>query len=189
MQSIKNYINGVRVYHLFMNVQFPDISHVSLQLTYKGLSKLLFYSPHQAPPITPEILLKIRSLLDPSSIFQTSLWCLFLFCFYMMCRKSSIVPPTKTAFDSNKFLSRNDVVCTPFGLLVTLKYSKTNQHGDNNVVIPLHANPGSSLCPVQAFNDMCAKNPVNSSDPLFCYLNQGRLVPFDADTVDNRLKS
>ena len=105
-----------------------------------------------------------------------------------MCRKSSIVPPTKTAFDSNKFLSRNDGVCTPFGLLVTLKYSKTNQHGDNNVVIPLHANPGSSLCPVQAFNDMCAKIPVNSSDPLFCYLNQGRLVPFDADTVDKSFK-
>ena len=58
-QSIRNYLNGVKLYHLLNDAEFPSLQDFQIKLTLRGLSKVLFHSPKQAAPFTPEILLEI----------------------------------------------------------------------------------------------------------------------------------
>ena len=69
-----------------------------------------------------------------------------LFAFFMMAKKSSIVPASEVEFDKAKYLCRYDIILTSFGLQVNLKYSKTNQFGDKNIMLPMYALPDSPLC-------------------------------------------
>ncbi|XP_052778483.1 uncharacterized protein LOC128215918 [Mya arenaria] len=105
-----------------------------------------------------------------------------------MCRKSSIVPDSSVTFDKSKYLCRNDVSVTDFGIVVLLKYAKTNQFGDNNVVIPLCKNDSSSLCPVKAFQNMCRLVPLAPSEPLFGTISVGEVIPLDASCVDRMFR-
>ena len=57
---------------------------------------------------------------------------------------------TSEKFDPKKQLCRSDVVVGNNGLLVTIRWSKTNQFGGRAHVVPLVAIPGSPLCPVGA---------------------------------------
>ena len=69
---------------------------------------------------------------------MSSIWCAFVFAFFMMARKSSIVPNSVLNFDPVKYLCRKDVRLTSYGLEVQLKISKTNQFGDKNIILPMY---------------------------------------------------
>ena len=64
VQSIRNYVNGVKYLHVFSDAEFPNLADIQIKLTLRGLSKILFHTPKQASPITPEILVKIWRVLD-----------------------------------------------------------------------------------------------------------------------------
>lgn len=41
VQSIQNYVSGVRFFHILKGLPFPDTSSIQIRLLYKGLSKTL----------------------------------------------------------------------------------------------------------------------------------------------------
>ena len=119
---------------------------------------------------------------------MSSIWCAFVFAFFMMARKSSIVPNSVLNFDPVKYLCRRDVRLTSYGLEVQLKISKTNQFGDKNIILPMYELHDSPLCPVRAFKLMCQLVPAPPDAPAFCYLEKGSLFPIHAPLLDRYLK-
>ena len=106
--------------------------------------------------MTPQILQDMYKELDVTIPVDATCWCLILFMFFLVARKSNMVPVSLTEFDPHKQLLTQDVVIFKEILLVFVKWSKTNQFGNRLLKIPLTAIPGSILCPVKAYRNMIA---------------------------------
>ena len=59
--------------------------------------------------MTPQILREIYTFLDMSKSDDITFWCLCLFMFFLMARKSNMVPNSVEDFDPSKQLIRQDV--------------------------------------------------------------------------------
>jgi len=174
--SVKNYINGVRILHLRIDVPFPSLDY-SFQLLLKGLKRLNPHEERRALPITPNILLRIFLVLDLNSSFHRALWACFLICFYMFARKSNMVPPSATLFDLSKHLARGDIFRSSTGLVVLVKWSKTIQCGERHLLVPLLQVASSPLCPRRAFDFMVNRLPASKASPAFVYTDsRGEVV-------------
>ena len=125
--SIRNYLNGVKLLHLFTGADYPFTKDFILSLTLRGIARNALHTPCRAPPVTPSILLRISHVLDCEGDPRSStLFCAFLFTFYLMARLSNIVPKSAKSFDPRRHLTRGDVAVTSHGLLVTFKCTKND---------------------------------------------------------------
>ena len=125
--SIRNYLNGVKLLHLFTGADYPFTKDFILSLTLRGIARNALHTPCRAPPVTPSILLRISHVLDCEGDPRSStLFCAFLFTFYLMARLANIVPKSAKSFDRRRHLTRGDVAVTSHGLLVTFKCTKND---------------------------------------------------------------
>lgn len=178
-EAIKSYVSGVKLLHLFHDVEFPHSSSFILKLTFKGLSKCLAHRPKRASAMTPGLLCDMYKGLELSSQVDAVFWSLFLTAFFLMARKSNLVPRTVREFDPKKQLQRRDVMVADDVLLVALKWSKTNQCGSRLLQVPLMAIPCSVLCPVRAYTHMVKIVPARDRSPAFCIPAGDTLVPVE----------
>jgi hypothetical protein len=98
IQSIQNYISGVKLLHLFKGIDYPQFDSFHLRLVLKGLARDNPHCPNQACPITPEILLCFHQLLELNNAYDATIWWLFLTAFFLMIRKSNLVPNSAKTF-------------------------------------------------------------------------------------------
>ena len=90
------------------------------------------HCPKQALPITPQILLIIFELLDISKPYDATFWCLFLHAFFLMLRKSNLVPNSVKQFDERKQLCRKNIKYDRSkGIIFDICWSKTIVWGKN----------------------------------------------------------
>ena len=75
--------------------------------------------------------------LDISKANDATYWCCFLFAFFLMARKSNLVPVSVAKFDSSKQLCRRNIVVDNGFLRVHIFWSKTIQFGQRKLEIPL----------------------------------------------------
>lgn len=176
--SIRNYLSGVKLLHLFSGADYPFTKDFVLSLTLRGIARRAFHTPRRAPPVSPSLLLRLSSFLllngDPRS---ATLLCAFLFAFFLMVRLANIVPPSLRQFDPRRHLTRGDVVFTAHGLFVTFRCTKTIQFGERLLHIPLLSIPGSPLCPVSAYRRMIELIPAHRSCPVFLLPGPSGVVP------------
>ena len=177
VESIKNYINGIRLMHLINGFEFSYLQSLPLRLTLRGIATKKSHLPKRALPVTPEILYDMFKILDKGNPSDVTFWCLFLIAFFMFSRKSNLVPISISKFDSNKQFCRKDFSVKGHYLVISVRWSKTIQFGQRVLEIPLAAIPHSNLCPVKAFTQMCKSVPAGSNDPVFCKYLGSRLVP------------
>ena len=171
-QSVRSYVSGLKVLHKFLDLPFPSYSDINVQLTFKGLDKSIAHIPHQAAPITPQILYHMFSILDFTDPVHLVFWTLFLFA-----RKSQFIP-NSTSQSSLVHLVKQSQVRFINGLLqVTFTWTKTRQSGGIPLIIPLVSIPESPLCPVTAYLSMVAAIPAPSQSPAFVLPLKGKLVP------------
>jgi hypothetical protein len=175
--AIKNYLSGVKLLHLYSAVSYPDFGAFELTLALRGLSRLNPHCPKQALPITPLILQSMYYFLDMNEPLDATYWCLLLFGFFLMLRKSNLTPVSFNAADIAKVLHRRDVVISGEMALVLIRWSKTNQFGQRVLKLPLVANPASLLCPIRAYRVMQGLTPAPLTSPAFVFRQQDRLVP------------
>lgn len=166
VDAIKNYVSGIRTMHLLLGISI-DINSYLINLTVKGINRLHPRCIRQALPITPAILKQFYSGLDFTSPLDVCFWCLFLFAFFLLARKSNLVLERKSDI-SGKFLLRKDVTKQADYLLVTFRWSKTIQFGDRLLQIPL-IKMNSMLCPVLAYERLISMVPLSGEVPLFSY--------------------
>ena len=80
--SIKNYLVGVKWFHVLAGMETSQFDHISLKLILKGIARVKKHLPKQALPFTPEILQEIHGKLDLAVVDDVSLWTLLLFGFF-----------------------------------------------------------------------------------------------------------
>lgn len=185
-QSIKNYLSGVRTMHHLLGYSIKDVNECLLNITIRGIERLHPHLVKQASPITPEILTNMYLCLNKSSKKDSVYWCLFIFAFFLFARKSNLVPNSEKDVLSQKFLLSKDVELKNNILVVSMRWSKTNQFGQRVLQIPLLEISGSVLCPVNAFKRMCKMVSAGASDPLFA-LPKGKCITYPA--FQKKLKS
>ena len=185
VDSIKSYIYGVKLLHLMLDLQFPHLETFYYKLFIKGLRRC---NPHEikaALPITPDILNKIYFCLDMSKSLDITIWCMLLFSFFLMCRKSNLVG---SEHEKDRYLRRSDVQFSGKNLIIHFRWSKTIQFGERSLDIPLGLIPNSNLCPVSAYKMMCSVNSAPLDSPAFVYKHRDKLVPVSYGLYQSSLK-
>ena len=100
---------GVKTLHALLGLNTSQFTDFTLKLAFKGLAKLNPHSIKRAEPITLENLLNIYKHLDFKDEENMVFWCLFLFAFFLVARKSNLVPASKKDLECGKFLHKNDI--------------------------------------------------------------------------------
>ena len=82
-------------------------------------------------------------------------------------RKSNLVPDTAASFYPDKQLSREKVLMGNGCLMVIWTWAKNIQNRNRVHKVPLLHIPGSLLCPVKAYCNMCRLVPLDGKHPAF----------------------
>lgn len=174
-QSIRNYLNGVRLLHLYLGEEFPFLKDFIVKVTLKGISRLVSHTPKQALAITISSLLNMHEVLNMDCLHELVVFTAALFAFFLLARLSNILPVSASKFDVGKDLCRRNIFFIDGHLVVVFNWTKTIQHGERQLVIPLVSIPSSPLCPVKAYTRMVSLIPASSISPAFVFPVQGNL--------------
>ena len=166
--TIRNYHLSVRKVAQLLGVTVPKHEFPDVLLVLKGIKKTSVKAPRIAHPMMPEILLRIRNVLDLDDPVHAAMWSLFLTSFFLMLRKlnACYTPGTK-----NKFLLHKHVNFKKNSVLVHIFWTKMLQLGKIFLHMPLFSICTSDLCPVKAMRNIFHLVPLNSDDALFSYGN------------------
>ena len=188
VDAIRNYVSGVKFLHILQDVPCPHFSSVDIKLSLRGLERIKKHLPKRAFPITPDLLLAIKLHLNMFDPLHVTFWALCLVAFFCMARKSNLVPHSAKSFDASKQLCRRDFVVGEDCIMVTFKWSKTNQFNKRLVHLPLMQIPGSLLCPVRALSLMFGMVPARGDEPAFAIQQGKKLIPFSYTQLQSMLK-
>jgi hypothetical protein len=166
---IKHLLHSIRFYHQAKNTQLP--STFDLESTVQGLKRKLSGAPNQALPINPEILRKMFLKLDMRKTRDLSVWCSFLTTFFCLFRKSNSVPKSGDIKDDEKVLTRahfrfNEVSRV---VLVMVDFSKVNQFGNRDLVVPIPSNEDPALDLYRHLRELFARVDAPPSAPAFSF--------------------
>ena len=116
-----------------------------------------------------------------------ALWCSFLVSFYGLLRKSNAVPKSTTYNPTKVLIRRNLRVDLTSNLIyMYIGFSKTNQFGSRDLVVPLLGNDDPALDPVRHLKDLFSRVPAHEDCPAFSY---GPKSFINYSSLTNRLKS
>lgn len=165
--------------HLELGFPDPAVSDMyEVKLVLIGVNKEKGKEVHRMAPITPEVLLLLRTKLNLEDHNDVTFWAACLVGFFGLLRRSNLFPPALSRFDPKKHLSRTCVSRALYGFLITLPWSKTIQHKERKLLIPLLRVPGHPLCPVHALDTMFSMFPdAGKTQPLFLRRVNGSLTP------------
>ena len=108
--SIKQYLNYVRIRHCERNLPNPLENNFLLTHTMKGICRCLGDTVVRKKPVTPDMLKCIIKNLDLKKPFDAAIWALCLTLFYGFLRRSNVMAPSWTKFDGSKHLRRQDIL-------------------------------------------------------------------------------
>lgn len=164
-QSLPAYLNIVRLLHLEGSLCNPLVNNFELDTLLKGIKREKGVTVSQALPITPQILLKLRCLLDLSAPYWANFWAACLIGFFAFLRKSNLFKNS----DNDHYIRREGVLVDSSGqVFLVLNSTKTIQYKERQLILPLPCIPDHPLCPVNAIKHLFALCPTHlGTDPLF----------------------
>ena len=189
-QSIRNYLSGVKLLHLIAGFDFPYLQSYEVRLTLRGIQRTVKHTPNRAPPITPDILSQLVSVIDLSDGKEVTFMCAFLFTFFLFARVSNIIPQAASRFDKVQHLCRGDIFECRAGLLVLFKWSKKIQFGERRLMLPLVRLENNPICPVAMYFRMISFYPAPPSAPAFTFSSRrGNFVSVHKSEFINFLRA
>ena len=187
--SIIGYLDGLKWLHIHLGYEPPALDAQKVKLTLRGVKRLLGNPRNQKLPITPDILLAIRSVMDLTDLAQRALWAAYILAFFTFFRKSNLVCPSAIKFDPKKHLQRGDFNFYSWGMVITVRWSKVIQFQDRVLLIPVARIPGHPLCPVRALSDYFDSCPVSADSPAFMVPSRkGQLTALTYSSLSAHLK-
>ena len=148
--SLLSYLAGVKKLHRILGYVTDGFRGCILYLTLAGLKRINSHAVRQALPMTPVILKKMYQQLNLSLVDDAVFWSIALSAFFLIFRKSNLIPDTKWGFNCNKQLRWCDIVFTQFNAVVGIRWAKNHQFSRELLTFPLPKIPSSCLCPVSA---------------------------------------
>ena len=162
-QSVLNYVSGLKTLHVLLDLSTTSFSSWELKLMLKGVKRLKQHKVRQAAPMTFDLLKRMSSFVDAANPLHRSCWAAILVSFYCMLRSSNAVPKAKKSFSSEKQLVVADFRLDQHVAVVSLKWSKTIQFAQREVLLPMLANPDPALDPIRALRAVWS--PFGTPDP------------------------
>ena len=183
---LKHLLSSVKFLHQAYNLEFPQ-NDFQLDCTMQGLKRKLAGTPFQVLPLTPRILRALYQHLDMRKLEDLALWCSFLISFYGLLRKKNVVPEG-TSYTPSKVLSRRNFVIdlAAYRIYMYIGFSKTNQFGNRDLVLPIPGNADPVLDPVRHLHNLFTRVNASPSSPAFSF-GPGRFINYQSFT--SRLKS
>ena len=165
--SIRNYLSGVKMLHIFLGFEYRFTDNFHLQLVLRGIARMNPHVPRRARPITPDVLLAFREGMDHDNSLHCTVYACGLMLFLTLARLGSVLPAS-TSSATSEFLGRDCINFSTEGLLVTFLRTKTIQFGRRRLHVPL-LRLGSHLCPVGAFTRALQLVGPSSYVPAFVF--------------------
>lgn len=147
-ETVVNYLAGVRRLHELGGFPVPAPSEPNIRHIMRALKQELAHPIRQAEPMTPDMLRAIYDHVELGNHFQLVCYTALLVGFYLFLRKSNLVPENKSSFDPQKQLTRGDVQIGKNMVLVVIKWSKTIQYKEKELLLPLLPASDITICPV-----------------------------------------
>ena len=173
---IKTVIGSVGFLHQIFDLPFNRESF-QLRLTLQSLKRRLSRAPLQALPITISHLKSMYKFIDVNNPEDLAIWCSILVGFFGLLRKKNLVPEDLLDLDPTKILTTgNFVLDKERGLaLVYIPFSKTNQFGQRNLVIPLVHNSCQALDPIFHLDLLFSRTKADPHLPAFSFRTKTQL--------------
>lgn len=186
--TVKNAVTSVKTLNQLAGLG-PVQTTKFLPWHLKGLKKLMVRGTKQATPMTAAILKQIRAVLDETDPLETVTFALCLVGFHLFLRASNLVPSSRKSFDPNKQLVRQDFRMTDNAIVVDIKWSKTAQHLNKVIQVPLLPVANEDICPVYWIQKVFKLVPAGPMDPAFSVIKNGKLEPVSYSQLYTRLKN
>ena len=148
------FLAGIKKLHKLTGHSTQGFHGFLLKLTLQGMKRLNVYISRQAASVTPHILEKIYWKLDMDNELDAIFWSTCLVGFFLLFRKSNLIPDTRWGFDGSWQLKHADLVYTGKNIVVGIRWAKNHQFSRELLTFPLPVIPGSPLCPYNTLNNV-----------------------------------
>ena len=188
--QIKSLFWAIKLMHKALDAEFPE-DDFQVDSTLKAIKRQLAGTPFQTLPITPEILSQMYLFVNIDDPEQLALWCSILTGFRCLLRKSNLVPVSLDKFAPETGLSRSKIMIPEEKdvALVYLNWSKTNQFGNREMVIPMVADSLRALDPVFHLRKLFSSNNLPDHLPAFSYIKRGKIHSITYDKFTKNLRN
>ncbi len=186
-QSIKQYLNVIRILHLESGLQNPLADNWFLNTVVQGVKRDKGQPVSRKLPVTKDILLKILGCLNMENSQNATFWAACLVAFFGMMRKSSLFPKNPAAVNH---LTLQKCLLHQWGMSMLLTYSKTIQFSNRQVYVSFPWHADQRLCAARAV--IKAVHAAKSSNPdhfIFSYYDHGNIRPMTYQGFSSMLKA
>ena len=163
--TIENYLSAIISLHKYYGYvpEFRDSFYITMIL--RGLKRKLGTMKDQMQPYTIEQLRLMHSTMDVTSPMEETLWTIVITSFRSLLRKSNLVPTANT--DSPHVLLRQDVTLHSWGAMLRVRSSKTVQHKQYVLELPIYYVSDKVFCAASAIRKHILYFPAPDTSPLF----------------------
>ena len=181
-KTIKSYLSATRHLQIAMSLPDPRMGEMArLEQVIKGAKREYAKRNPETRvrlPITPDILLKLRSVWsrDAKDFDRIMLWAACCLCFYGFLRAGEITVPSEAGYDSSVHLNMGDISVdnadNPTVVKEKIKASKSDQFRKGVDIFV--GRTYNQLCPVEALMAYVAVQ--GQDDGLFFHFKDDRLL-------------
>ena len=188
--TVGNYQSGIRTCQVILGYEVPSPQEKQMQLFTQGLKRIMLHEVKQALPITPQILLRLSTVVDYTDHIEMVAWVATLVGFTMFLHRSNLVPEAMDKFDPSQQFTRADihVTNTLSPIMVDLCWTKTIQFRQKVLRLPVLPVNNKKICPVLWTHYMLNTIPAEPTDPAFTIYYRGQKTALSANQLVNRIR-
>ena len=188
--SVGNYQSGVRTCQALLGMELPDPQEEQMQLFTQGLKRVMLHEIKQAEPITPQLLVKMSTVVNYTNHIDMVAWVATLMGFTMFLRKSNLAPEAMEKFNPEQQFTRADIhITNPLApCMVDIRWTKTIQFKQRILRLPVLPVHNKRICPVMWVHYMINTIQAEPSDPAFTIFYKGQKTALSANQLINRIR-
>ena len=154
-----------------------------------AIKKELASVVEKAPPITPKILLAKAVHVNWNSSEDKTIYAALVIGFTLFLRKSNLVLESTTTFNKKEQITVENVWYKGGMMLLDIKWSKTLQTRDRELMLPIVPEKNNILCAVYWIKEILrSRRHLKVGDPLLAFQVGGQLIPLTYEKLSKKLK-
>lgn len=165
--TVNNHIAAVRTLHGLLELPVPDISGHVHQAVMRGLKARHKLPKKKAMPIDPEVFERIKPFVNFGNNLELVAWVALLMGFHLLLRVSNITAASRNTFNPQENLVRRDFRMHGEVMLVHIRWTKTLQYKERQLLIPVIPFADGDISAVDWFQYMIARIPAKPESPAF----------------------
>ena len=174
--TLMNKISAIKKFYYLCGYKL-NMDDPAIQLLLAACKREYSSASKPKLPIEPGHLLLIKSILETQNPMHQLFFVALIIQYFGCLRKSNLLPPSVRGYSPFKHLSRADIIIFPDQIVLSLPWTKTLQHANDILTIPIVQVPGSILDPVSIYKDFVLQNPLPSPRmPAFSLFTGSKFV-------------